>query len=268
MNFLTLNRMMNKFSLILAEHDHDHEGHDLIEELGENLSFILVALVVTIAIILLSKLIESIVVKKAGVTVEKRWTAKRIAGVGLFSAVGGALALFEIPLTFIVPGFYLLDFSEVAGMMAAFLLGPVAGVLVEFIKTIIHILIHGTHSAFIGDFGAFVMGTVFILPASLIYLTNKTRKRALLGLITSTFVLAAFGAAFNALYLIPTFAKLYGMDMAGIIAMGTAINPAIKDTWSFIGLATVPFNLIKGVAVSVIVFFIYKPLSTLYRKIH
>ena len=253
------------------EHDHEHDHH-LIEAITDNLSFILVALAVTAAIILAAKLIEKIAVEKSGAKIEKKWSAKRIAGVGLFSAVGGVLALLEIRLPFLFPDFYMLDFSELAGMMAAFLLGPVAGVLVEFIKTVIHILIHGTHSAFVGDFAAFVLGTVFILPASLLYLTKKDTKsqskRALVGLILSTVALTVIGAVFNAFYLIPKFAKMYGMDLDAIIAMGAVINPNVKSIWSFVALMTVPFNLIKGIGVSVVVFLVYKPLVTLYKKIH
>lgn len=245
------------------EHEHGHES--LIESVKENLSFILVALVIIAAIMILAKLIENLVIRKEKLK-KTGMTAKKIAGIGVFSALGGALALLEIPLPF-VPGFYLLDFSEIAGMMAAFLLGPVAGVLVEFIKTILHILIHGTHSAFVGDFAAFVLGSIYVLPAALIYLVRKSKKGAIIGLLAATLSLIVCGAIFNGFYLIPKFAKLYGMPIEAIVAMGTAINPAIKNIWTLVAFATVPFNILKGVAVSLVVFLIYKPLSNLYRKI-
>ena len=246
------------------EHGHSH-GHETIELLKDNLSFVLVALAVIVAVIALAKVAEMLLLKKKN---EKNtgWSAKKIACVGLFSAVGGALAIIEIPLPFL-PGFYLLDLSEIAGMMAAFLLGPVAGVVVEFIKTVLHILLHGTHSAFVGDFASFVLGCAYIIPASFIYLWKKTKRNALTGLITGALVLVVFGAFFNAFYLIPKFATLYGVDMDSIIAMGTAINPAIKDLGTLIAFATVPFNVLKGLIITVIVFLIYKPLSRLYRKI-
>lgn len=247
-------------------HEHEHEHGELLESLHENLSFVLVSLLVIAAIMLIAKLIENYVIRKE--KLEKTGlTAKKIAGIGVFSAIGGVLATIEIPLSF-VPGFYLLDFSEIAGMMAAFLLGPVAGVLVEFLKTVLHILLHGTHSAFVGDFAAFVMGSVYVLPASLLYLVRKTKKGAVVGLILATLALTVFGAVFNGIYLIPKFAALYGMPMDAIIAMGTEINPRIKNIWSLVAFATVPFNLLKGITVSIVVFLIYKPLSNLYRKIH
>ncbi|MCK7487429.1 MAG: hypothetical protein MZU97_19400 [Bacillus subtilis] len=49
------------------------------------------------------------------------------------------------------------------------------------------------------------------------------------------------------------------------IAMGTAINPAITDMTTFILFAVVPFNLFKGIAISLIVFVIYKRVSPLLK---
>ena len=248
---------------LLLREEHAHGA--LIESIRENLSFILVALAVMACVILLANLIERLVLKKTGQKAQG-WTAKKIAGIGIFSAIGGVLTVIEIPLPF-VPGFYLLDFSEVAGMIAAFLMGPVAGVLVEFIKTLLHVVFHGTHSAFVGELAMFVMGSVYVLPAALIYLVKKTRARALTGLIVSAVVLVLFACFFNGVYLIPKFAKLYGMDLDAIIAMGTAGTPLIRNLPTFLAFATAPFNLLKGVLVGLIVFLIYKPLSNLYRKL-
>lgn len=243
----------------------EHEHGALLKSVHDNLSFILVALLITAAIMLLAKIAESFVAKKAR-GVETGWSAKKIVGIGVFSALGGALALLEIEIPFI-PGFYMLDLSEIAGMMTAFLLGPLAGVLVEFIKTILHILLHGTHSVFVGDFAAFVMGSVYVLPASLIYLRNKSKRSALQGLVVGSLVLVVFGAFFNAFYLLPKFADLYGMPIEGLIASAAEANKSITSIWSLIAFATIPFNLLKGVVVSALVFLIYKPLSNLYRRI-
>lgn len=245
--------------------NHEHEHGALLKSVQDNLSFILVALFITAAVMLLSKLAETAVSKKAR-GVSKGWNAKKIVGIGVFSALGGALALLEIQIP-LIPGFYMLDLSEIAGMMAAFLLGPLAGVLVEFIKTILHILIHGTHSVFVGDFAAFVMGSAYVLPASLIYLRNKSRKTAVSGLVVGSLVLIVFGAFFNGFYLIPKFADLYGIPLEGLVASAAEANSKITSIWTLIAFATIPFNLLKALVDSVIVFLIYKPLSNLYRRI-
>ncbi len=78
--------------------------------------------------------------------------------------------------------------------------------------------------------------------------------------------MTVFGAVFNAFYLLPTFSKLYGMDMDALIGFGTAINPAITNVTTFVILAVAPFNLIKGVVVSLITMIIYKPLSPIIKS--
>ena len=70
-----------------------------------------------------------------------------------------------------------------------------------------------------------------------------------------------FGTAFNAIYLLPKFAQLYGMPLDAIVGMGTAINPAITDVTSLVVMALAPLNLIKGLLVSVITMLVYKKLS-------
>ena len=51
-----------------------------------------------------------------------------------------------------------------------------------------------------------------------------------------------------------------------IIGMSAAVNPLIKDKMTLLFLAFVPFNLFKGIVVSFITFFIYKPVSKLIHR--
>lgn len=73
------------------------------------------------------------------------------------------------------------------------------------------------------------------------------------------------GTAFNAIYLLPKFAQLYGMPLDAIIGMGTAINPSINSVSSFVMLAVAPLNLLKGTSVSVMTLLIYKKLSPVLK---
>ncbi len=47
--------------------------------------------------------------------------------------------------------------------------------------------------------------------------------------------------------------------------MGTAVNPNITGLSTFVIFAVAPFNLLKGVLVSVIVLAIYKKISPIFR---
>jgi len=248
------------------EHDHSHD-ETLWQQLSENLEFVLVSLLIIAVIAVLAKLAEDAVLKKIGKTELKKWSAKRIACTGLFAALGGVLMTIEIPLVFIAPDFYKLDLSDVAALMAGYLLGPVSAVCVEFIKAILHVVLHGTHSAFVGELAAFVCGCFFVLPTSYIYLRNRSRKTAVISNAVGTVSMVVFSSLFNGFYLIPKFAELYGVPIEAIIAMGAALRKGITSLWSFVALATAPFNLFKAVADSVIVLLIYKPVSSLYHKI-
>ena len=78
------------------------------------------------------------------------------------------------------------------------------------------------------------------------------------------------GTAFNAIYLLPAFAKFYGMPLENLLARGSAVNPLVKegDIVSFVVACVAPMNLLKGVIVSVVTLLIYKPLSPIIKTGH
>ena len=78
-------------------------------------------------------------------------------------------------------------------------------------------------------------------------------------------MMTVFGTAFNAVYLLPKFAELYGMPLDAIIGMGSAINPAITDVTSFVIMAVAPLNILKGSVVSLLTILIYKKLSIMIK---
>ena len=221
--------------------------------LKENLSFILVCVLVAAALALIAKACEKYFCKSF-----RRVTGARyIAYVAMFAALGGVLMLLEIPL-FFAPSFYKIDLSELPVLMSAFYLGPVAGVITEFLTVCIKLLLKGTSTAFVGDFANFAVGCAFILPAAIIYHRHKTRKNAIVGMIVGTLTMTIVGSAFNAYYLLPKFAALFGMPLDAIVGMGTAVNSSIKSVGTLVMYAVVPFNLIKGVIDSLLTYLLYK----------
>lgn len=227
----------------------------------ENLQFFLVSAAVFALILGLAVLAERHLCKD-----RKQFSNTHyISYTAIFSAISGVLMLVEIPL-FFAPGFYKLDISEMPVLICTFYLGPVAGVTAELLKVMVKLLIKGTSTAFVGDFANFVVGCSFILPASIIYHARPGKKTALIGMGVGTLVLTVFGSLFNGFYLIPKFAVLFGMPMDAIVAMGTKVNAAITDVWTLVAFAVVPFNLVKGVAVSALTFLLYKRISPILHK--
>ena len=233
-------------------------GNGILQSISENLQFLLVCAVVIAVIIGVSELFERTVLAKSMVRVRR---AQYVTVCGMLGAIAAVLYLFDFSVAFLAPGFYKLDFSEVPVMVGAFYLGPVGGVVVELVKTLLKLAIRGTSTAFVGELANFAVGCSFLLPASCVYLFHKTKKSALIGSIAGTLCMTVFGTAFNAVYLLPKFAQLFGMPLDAIIGMGTAVNPAIDSITTLVIFAVAPLNLLKGGLVSVITMLIYKKIS-------
>ena len=195
---------------------------------------------------------------------EKIFTTRATTMIGMFSAIAFILFLVEFPLPF-APAFYQVDFSELPVLIGTFAFGPVAGVMIEFCKILIKLLIKGTGTAFVGELANFAVGCALLLPASLIYERKKCKKNAILGLAVGSVTMTLFAVFFNAVYLLPTFSVMYGWPMDTIIGMGTAINPAITGMTGFVFLAVAPLNIVKSVVVSALTMLVYKPLSVVIK---
>lgn len=202
---------------------------------------------------------------------QKSSSAGKVRQMALIAMMGAAaviLMLFEIPLPFLAPPFYELDFSEVPVLIGAFALGPVSGVLIELIKILLNIIINGTNTAGVGELGNFLIGCSFILTASVIYHRKKDKKHAIIGMAVGTVVMAAVGCLINGYLLLPFYSVSMGLPMETLVSMGTAINPAITNVMTFVVLAVAPFNLLKGAVVSILTMLLYKRISGLIKSHH
>ena len=234
----------------------------------DNISFILVSLVMIVVVYFVAFGCEKIIEKKNGIKFSSDKTKiNKLVIMAMFSAVAAVLMYVEFPITFIAPAFYEMDLSEVPVMIGSFMLGPCAGVIMEAVKVLLKLVLKGTSTAFVGDFANFILGCALVVPASVVYHTKKTKKRAIIGLVTGGIVLIVSGVFLNALYLLPKYSQLYGMPVETFINMGAAINPAISNIFTFVILAVAPFNLIKATVVGVITMLLYKYLTRLI-KVH
>ena len=193
-----------------------------------------------------------------------RSKVRTMAQVGMLSAIAVVLMLFEIPLPF-APAFYEIDFSEVPVLVGCFAMGPAAGVAIEFLKILLNFAINGTATAGVGEIANFLIGCSLVVPAALIYKFKKTRTGAIVGMAAGTVFMTAVGCLLNAFVLLPTYAVAFGMPIDGLVQMGTAVNSAIDSLTTFVLFAVAPFNLLKGVLVSQIVFQIYKKISPVFK---
>jgi riboflavin transporter FmnP len=197
----------------------------------------------------------------------KLLSARGITAISLLSALATVIMLFDIPLWFL-PNFYQIDFSEVPVLIGAFALGPVAGVLIELLKILLNLLLNGSDTALIGEFANFIFGCSLVVPSAYIYHMRKTKMSAIIGMGVGTIAFIIMGCLLNAYLLLPAYSKAFGIPMDSLIAIGTKVNPNIDSLFTFILLAVAPFNLIKGVAVSVITILLYKYVSPIIKGYH
>ena len=189
-------------------------------------------------------------------------TTRTLATCGILTAISVVLTFFKTPLPFI-PSFLELNVSTIPALIGSFAFGPVAGILIVLATQLIHMMV--SHTAFVGELADFLMQGSFILVASLIYMKKKSRKHAFigmgLGIITMTIV-AAFA---NYFIMLPFYAKAY-MPMEQILDLCAKINPLITGKLTYVLYGVVPFNIIKGLVISIITALTYKHISRIIRK--
>ena len=196
---------------------------------------------------------------------EKLLTTKNVVLMGMFGALAGVLMLFEFPLPFLAPSFYGLDVSEVPVLIGTFAMGPAAGAVMEVVKILVKLVLKPTSTGFVGEFANLVISCALVIPAGLIYKISHTRKGAMTGLVLGTICMAAVGVVANALVMLPFYSNF--MPLETILAAGAAINPAVGSVWTFALFCVGPFNVVKGIVVSVVTALVYKRVSVLIHSI-
>ena len=186
-------------------------------------------------------------------TTKSRLSVATVTRIAILAAAASILFLIEIPIV----AFYKLDLSNIPVLLGAFSMGPVPGVIILALKSAIGLL-HSS-SAGVGELADFVMGAALVIPASVIYHRNKNRKNAIIGMAIGTVCMVIVGVLMNKWVMLPFYMGAFHMDMDGIIkAAGVA---GVDSEWKLLLLVTGPFNLLKGVVLSIVTALIYKPLS-------
>ena len=198
---------------------------------------------------------------------KKVFTTKNLVLMAMFSALAAVLMLWEFPIPFIAPNFYEIDLSEIPILVGSFIMGPVSGVIMEAIKIILKLLIKGTSTAYVGDFANFCIGVCLVVPASIIYQKHKTKKNAFIGMLAGTLFMAVAGVVLNYFVMIPFYVKAFGMPLEAIIGAGVKIQPLVTNKLSFTIVCVAPFNIVKGIIVSLVTALIYKHISAFVKTI-
>jgi len=185
--------------------------------------------------------------------------------ISLLSVMAFILMFFEVALP-IFPDFLKIDISDIPALLGAFALGPVEGIAIELFKNVLKLIFKGTQSGFVGEFANFIVGSILVFTAGSIYKAKKSKKTALIGLIAGSLAMSIAASVLNYTVFLPLFAKVFKAPIDAFVAMGSKVNPNIDSLKDLVLWSILPFNLLKGVVVSVITIPIYKSVSPILHK--
>lgn len=179
---------------------------------------------------------------------------ERVIGISIFSALAFIIAL----ICNIIPpiaGFLSLDVKDAVIAIAAFIYGPISGVVIAFIAAFIEFLTFST-TGWYGLVMNFVSSAVFSLTAALIYKRIRTINGAIISF------LAAVVATTGVMLLLNNFVTpIYLTDFVGMpknVATATVIDLLPK--------VLLPFNFAKSLLNASIAVMLYKPLLLALSK--
>ena len=181
---------------------------------------------------------------------------RKMALIGIFSAIASVLMFFELPMP-LMPPFLKVDPSGVPILLSSMLFGPTAAISVTLIKDVIHLL--STTTGGVGELADFLIMSSFSVVVGLIYSKRSDRKGVLMATLAGTVTIAIVGGLANRFLLIPFFSKV--MPLEAIFAACAEINPAIDGLNAYIFFGAVPFNVIKGLLLTVLTFLLYRKLE-------
>ena len=191
---------------------------------------------------------------------KKLLNIKNMTKISILSVIAFILMQIEFPIP-IFPSFLKIDLSDLPALVGGFALGPIVGILIELFKNLMHLI--QTSTSGVGELANFLVGVALVAPASLIYYRNKTRNKSGSGLVGCTIGMGIVGGLSNYYILLPFYANVLKFPIEAIVEMGSLVNSNIVDLNSLIFYAIIPFNILKGIVLSVITMLIYKRISSL-----
>ncbi len=192
----------------------------------------------------------------------KKLTTDKIVKVSILSAISFIVMMIDFPLP-IFPAFLKIDLSDIPALIGGFAMGPLVGVSIELIKNILHLFVSSTVG--IGEMANFIVGAAFVYVSASIYKRNKTKKTAAISLLSGTIVMSIVACIFNYFVLIPLYESALNIPIEATIAMASKVTSLVVDLKTLIIYSILPFNILKGFVVSLVVFFIYKKVEPIIK---
>ncbi|WP_242217241.1 ECF transporter S component [Bacillus cereus group sp. BfR-BA-01380] len=165
----------------------------------------------------------------------------KMMSVAMLSSIAYLLMMLDFPFPGLPP-FLKIDFSDVPALIVAIIFGPLSGVIVEAIKNVLYYGIQGSLTGVpVGEVANFIAGCLFILPASILFRKHQTVKSLTTGLMLGAICMTLIMSVLNYFIILPAYTWFLGQPAMSSGAMRQTIVAAI-----------LPFNLIKGIIVTIV----------------
>lgn len=191
------------------------------------------------------------------------FTNAKMTRVALLAAVSYILMFIQMPLPF-APPFMKVDFADVAALIGGFAMGPVYGVMIEFIKCVLDL--SKTTTAGVGQLSNFIVGSLFVAVSAGVYRKNKTLKNAIFAMILGLIAMTVAATLSNAFVIFPLYGKIMHISTDEFVKMAGGVNSAVKDYFTMMIFAVVPFNLVKGTLQLLVTAILYKKISPFLKR--
>ena len=116
----------------------------------------------------------------------------------------------------------------------------------------------------VGEFADMIILCSFSVVSSLLYRKNPSRKGVVISVLAGAATITVVGSLANKFMLIPFYSKV--MPLEAIIDACHAVNPMVDSMDAYILFGAMPFNLIKGLILSVLTLLLYNKMSGFIRS--
>lgn len=166
---------------------------------------------------------------------------QRMVGIACLGALAFILMLFEFPVI-PVASYLKIDFSDIPVLLGGYLYGPFAGAMVAIIKCLLHAMVNGfSIGDMIGVTSDLISSLALLLPFCFVWRHQEWsfRRQMFVAIPVATVVLTVVMSLLNLWVLTPLYMAVWhwqsSMPVAKLVALGV-----------------LPFNLIKGLLVTVV----------------
>lgn len=186
-------------------------------------------------------------------TIDKPYLEK-VIGISIFSALAVIVA-FVMNIIPPVSGFLSLDAKDAVIAIAAFIYGPISGVIISFLAAFIEFFTFST-TAWYGLIMNFASSAVFTLTASLIYKKLRTINGAIISFV------AAIVATTGVMLLLNNFVTPIYLNKF----IGMPKEVAVQTVIDLLPKVLLPFNFAKSLLNASVAIMLYKPVLTALSK--